>query len=192
MSYSLKSKKKIKFCTCRYLFILLSNNLFLFVLLFTFSFLFISFLDDNDNPALAFKPTVPSDQGNQQQEQEYHPTSSKQISEKYVSLKKWGSEGNGTGQFYLPQGIAVDSSDNVYVADIKNDRIQKFDSDGNFITQWGSFGNGTGQFASRVHIAINLADNVYVSDYGNHHIQVFALSFTWGSYYKFDKTPIFF
>ena len=33
-------------------------------------------------------------------------------------------------------GIAVDSSGNVYVADTWNNRIQKFDSDGNFITKW--------------------------------------------------------
>ncbi len=75
MSYSLKSKKMNKFCICRNLRILLSNNLFLFVLLFTFSFLTISLDNDNDNTALAFKPTVPSDQhGNQQQLQEKQTT----------------------------------------------------------------------------------------------------------------------
>ena len=31
--------------------------------------------------------------------------------------------------------MAVDSSDNVYVADELNHRIQKFDSDGTFITK---------------------------------------------------------
>ena len=40
--------------------------------------------------------------------------------------------------FRSPTGIAVDSSDNVYVADNFNNRVQKFDSDGNFITKWGS------------------------------------------------------
>ena len=49
------------------------------------------------------------------------------------------------GSLVGPQvGIAVDSSGNVYVADYSigftdNDRIQKFDSDGNFITKWGSW-----------------------------------------------------
>ena len=32
-------------------------------------------------------------------------------------ITKWGSKGNGDGQFYNPYGVAVDSSGNVYVAD---------------------------------------------------------------------------
>jgi DNA-binding beta-propeller fold protein YncE len=36
--------------------------------------------------------------------------------------------------------IAIDLEDNVYVADTINHRIQKFDSNGNFITKWGSQG----------------------------------------------------
>ena len=34
----------------------------------------------------------------------------------------------------------------MYVADSYNHRIQKFDSDGNFITKWGSKGTGDGEF----------------------------------------------
>ena len=50
---------------------------------------------------------------------------------------QWGSEGSGDGQFYSPNGIAVDSSGNVYVADTENQRIQKFTTDGEFITAMG-------------------------------------------------------
>ncbi|MFZ0741543.1 MAG: hypothetical protein WBM37_14560 [Nitrososphaeraceae archaeon] len=42
--------------------------------------------------------------------------------------------------------LAIDSSGDVYVADSGNNRIQKFDSDGNYITSWGSLGSGNGQF----------------------------------------------
>jgi len=38
----------------------------------------------------------------------------------------WGSQGSGNGQFDRPEGVAVDSSGNVYVADTYNHRIQKF------------------------------------------------------------------
>ncbi|MDK9718213.1 MAG: fibronectin type III domain-containing protein, partial [Trichlorobacter sp.] len=38
----------------------------------------------------------------------------------------WGSKGDGNGQFSFSGGIAVDSSGKVYVADIYNNRIQRF------------------------------------------------------------------
>ena len=46
------------------------------------------------------------------------------------------------------RGIAFDSSGNLYVADTDNNRIQKFDSNGNFITKWGSFGCSLGVYIS--------------------------------------------
>ena len=49
-----------------------------------------------------------------------------------------------------PQGLAVDGEGNVFVADSGNFRIQKFDSDGRFLTQWGSKGQYDGQFGSTV------------------------------------------
>ena len=49
-------------------------------------------------------------------------------------LLKWGSNGSGDGQFSLPLGVAVDSAGNVYVADLFNFRIQKFNSSGTFLT----------------------------------------------------------
>ena len=39
-------------------------------------------------------------------------------------LRKWGSFGNGDGEFNCPNGIAFDSLDNVYVADACHHRIQ--------------------------------------------------------------------
>ena len=59
----------------------------------------------------------------------------------------WGAPGTGNGQFNEPAGVAVDASGSVYVADKGNNRIQKFDSNGNFITQWGSAGTDNGQFS---------------------------------------------
>ena len=53
-------------------------------------------------------------------------------------ILKWGSFGNGNGQFNAPEGITRDSANNIYIADTQNHRIQKFDSSGNFILKWGS------------------------------------------------------
>ncbi len=76
-----------------------------------------------------------------------------------------GSLELGDGQFNRPQDIVVDSTGKVYVADSFNDRIQKFDSNGNFITKWGSQGSGEGQFSIPFGIAIDSSDNVYVDDH---------------------------
>lgn len=54
---------------------------------------------------------------------------------------KWGANGTSDGQFLNKgdqegvEGIDVDSTDNVYVADSGNARVQKFDSNGNFIVK---------------------------------------------------------
>jgi hypothetical protein len=37
---------------------------------------------------------------------------------------KFGTGGSGDGRFLAPQGIAVDSSSNIFVADINNNCIQ--------------------------------------------------------------------
>jgi hypothetical protein len=57
-----------------------------------------------------------------------------------------GTTGSGTGQFGSPQGVAVDSAGNVYVTDrglTSNQRVQKFDSDGNFLLMFGGEVNKT-------------------------------------------------
>ena len=51
-------------------------------------------------------------------------------------LFEWGEFGEEKGQFITPHGIDLDAEGNVYVADRENNRIQKFDADGNFIALW--------------------------------------------------------
>jgi hypothetical protein len=71
-------------------------------------------------------------------------------------------------------GIAVDSSANVYVADLGNSRVEKFDSNGAFIAQWGSAGIGNGQFALLMGIALDSSGNVFVADSYNNRVQKFT------------------
>src|SRR3712207_2631983 len=75
----------------------------------------------------------------------------------YSLIAIWGTEGTGDGEFAEPHGVAVDSSDNVYVVDTKNFRIQKLSSDGKFITQWGTEGTGDGEFQKPHSIEIGRA-----------------------------------
>ena len=85
----------------------------------------------------------------------------------------WGSAGTANGQFNFPLGVATDSSGNVYVADLDNNRIQKFDASGTFLTTWGSLGSGNGQFARATGVATDGSGNVYVAD-AEPRIQKFA------------------
>jgi DNA-binding beta-propeller fold protein YncE len=78
--------------------------------------------------------------------------------EAYKFERMWGSQGVGNGQFNSPTGVAVDSLGNVYAADYGNHRIQKFNPNGNYITQWSSPGDS--YFAQSV--AVDPAGNIYV------------------------------
>lgn len=51
-------------------------------------------------------------------------------------LFEWGKFGTDKGEFNIPHGLDLDKSGNVYVADRENNRIQKFDSLGGFISLW--------------------------------------------------------
>ncbi len=82
--------------------------------------------------------------------------------------------------FVNPQGITMDKSGYVYVMDSGNHRIQKFTSDGAFVTKWGRKGSGNGEFGSIEDfgpfpgIITDREGNVYVADSGNHRIQKFT------------------
>jgi len=56
-----------------------------------------------------------------------------QQSPSYVFVNQWGSMGNEDGQFNKVRYIAIDKSDSIYTSDAGDGRIQKFDSEGNFI-----------------------------------------------------------
>jgi tripartite motif-containing protein 71 len=108
-----------------------------------------------------------------------------------------GSTGGLGGEMKQPIGIAIDSGDNVYVADTENDRIQKFDSSGTFERTWGKSVNATtpgnlctaasgntcqagshttalgGEMSNPAGVATDSSGNVYVADAFNNRIQRF-------------------
>jgi hypothetical protein len=84
----------------------------------------------------------------------------------YSFVTEWGSVGTAEGQFRGPQAISINSTDNVYVADTGNNRIQVFSSNGTFIREWGQFGTDNGFFNQPRGITVDQRGNVYVAVYG--------------------------
>ena len=72
-------------------------------------------------------------------------------------LFEWGIYGNSKSEFNIPHALDLDDKGYVYVADRENNKIQKFDSLGNFIAQWKN--KSIGQLYS---INVNNHDNLLV------------------------------
>ena len=100
-----------------------------------------------------------------------------------------GAVVDGDGQFYSPKDFAIDSSGNIWVADTNNNRIQKFDSSGNFLLKFGSEGcqtiqnDGTitgdthnGKFCNPVSLDFDSSGKLWVADHNNRRIQQFDSS----------------
>ena len=54
-------------------------------------------------------------------------------------IKEWGNKCNTNGRRDLPEHIAIDSKDNIYLTNSGNGCIEKFNSSGNFIKKFGGF-----------------------------------------------------
>lgn len=108
----------------------------------------------------------------------------------YKFDRTWGGPGTDPGEFNLPWGLTADGSGFIYVADSLNDRVQKFDTAGNFFREWGSdwphpppvgcnlFPCGVlelddGKLFRPRDVANDAAGNVLVADYLNSRVQKF-------------------
>jgi NHL repeat len=105
-----------------------------------------------------------------------------------------GISGGGAGQFDQPEGVATDSSGDVYVVDSGNERVDEFSAAGAFIEaygwgvadglyqfetctstcQSGRAGGGAGQFEEPGGIATDSSGDVYVGDNYNERIDEFS------------------
>ena len=89
-------------------------------------------------------------------------------------ILKFGTKGSGPGQFDNPRHVVLDKQlKYVYVPDSKNNRIQKFDINGTYVT---SFGNGTagskpGEFNLPTTIDIDSKGDFFVTERGNERVQ---------------------
>ncbi len=79
------------------------------------------------------------------------------------------------GRLSHPQSIAEDSDGNLYVTDLGNKRVQKFDAMGNYLDQWGRSGTAHNEFHEPTGIAI-YKNLVYIADRDLNRVQVFDLN----------------
>jgi DNA-binding beta-propeller fold protein YncE len=102
------------------------------------------------------------------------PSSNYKTATKYEFVKKWGSKGNGDGQFQRVHDLDFDPTEKyLYTIDRDGNRVQVFDKDGNFIKKWGSKGTGDGQFTVPYSVDVDSKGDVWIADRGNHRIQKF-------------------
>jgi uncharacterized protein (TIGR03663 family) len=90
-----------------------------------------------------------------------------------------GSAGPSPGQLAEPRGLATDGQSNLYVADTKNNRIQVFDANGQFVRSMGVAGSADGQLKEPCGVAVDADGSVIVADTWNHRVARFAANGTW-------------
>lgn len=79
------------------------------------------------------------------------------------------------GGFNGPRGVALDQSGNIFVTDTYNERIEKFDANGVFVTKWGSRGRGDYAFNYPRMLAVDRNDGtVVIADTDNHQIKKYS------------------
>jgi DNA-binding beta-propeller fold protein YncE len=84
-----------------------------------------------------------------------------------------GSGGEGPGQFRRAEGVGIDSSDNLFVADSCNHRVQVFSRDGKFIREHGKAGAGPGELSYPYDVRVDRAGYEFVCEFGNSRVQIF-------------------
>uniref|UniRef100_A0A9J8AKC7 RING-type E3 ubiquitin transferase n=1 Tax=Cyprinus carpio carpio TaxID=630221 RepID=A0A9J8AKC7_CYPCA len=101
---------------------------------------------------------------------DFHNHSVKVFSSEGEFLLKFGSNGEGNGQFNAPTGVAVDANGNIIVADWGNSRIQVFDSSGSFLSY---INTSADPLYGPQGLALTSDGHIVVADSGNHCFKVY-------------------
>jgi DNA-binding beta-propeller fold protein YncE len=92
----------------------------------------------------------------------------------YEFVTKWGTQGEGPGQFDGQNDVVPLAEGFVIVPDYDNHRLQKFSDNGTFIAIIGTSGELEGEFDNPHSVDVDSEGNIYVSDKDNHRIQKFS------------------
>ena len=116
---------------------------------------------------------------------------------------EFGFNGDGgpavAAELRSPDGVAVDSAGNVYIADSRTQRIRKIDSTGTITTIAGTGRSGfsgdggpavEAELRSPVGVAVDSAGNVYIADSFNHRIRILTPMQTEDQIYYFPHLAV--
>ena len=87
-------------------------------------------------------------------------------------------QGKDLTQLSYPQGVRVDATGNVYVADCGNDRVMRWcreASQGTVVVGGNGEGEGANQFNFPVGLSFDRHGHLYVADFNNSRVQRFTL-----------------
>jgi hypothetical protein len=88
-------------------------------------------------------------------------------------LPSWSPVNGGPGSFLSPEGIAVDTSGNVYVADTGNNYVEVFNSSLTAVAEFNGSTSANGVFSNPSAVAVDSSGNVYVVDASNQYVKIF-------------------
>jgi sugar lactone lactonase YvrE len=98
-------------------------------------------------------------------------------------LLAWGKHGKAVGEFDAPIGLAINSADEIYVSEFRNNRVQRFSSKGKLLGSSATAPMPGG-------LAVDRAGNIYVAPLMSHKTCVYApsgqLVREWGKHGKGD------
>ena len=88
-------------------------------------------------------------------------------------LRKIGSQGANTGQFFYPYGLLYLNDNEILIADQGNSRIQQVDvQTGTVVKSFGIPGKAKGEFSNPVDVCLDEQRRIVVTELGNDRIQV--------------------
>ena len=93
---------------------------------------------------------------------------------RFKPVLSFGMEGSSVGMFNHPWGVAVSDTDEIAITDCWNNRVQIFDSGGNYLRSFSRQGTNQGDFSYPHGICFDNKRKIFIADNRNHRIQIFS------------------